>query len=105
MRGLESGTIIGCIINHVPDPQKLPLQPFETLSRRKAGCWSAAASTYRSHPANPELTACRAIDIARHLGGEVLHEGEIQTRRVKKFRCWRAPFPICSIPFRQGRSW
>jgi phosphate acetyltransferase len=35
-------------------------------------------------PENPELMACRTIDIARHLEAEVIHEGEILTRRAKK---------------------
>lgn len=34
-------------------------------------------------PWNFDLIATRAIDMARHLGATIIHEGEIQTRRVK----------------------
>ncbi len=33
---------------------------------------------------NPELSAPRTIDVARHLGAEVMIEGEIATRRVRE---------------------
>ena len=84
-------------------PEKLPLAALRDSFAAKSRLLERGSfHLIGAIPANPELTACRAIDIARHLGGEVLHEGEIQTRRVKKFRSWRAPFPTCSIPFRQG---
>ena len=58
---------------------------FETLSRRKSRLLERGSfHLIGAIRPNQDLTACRAIDIARHLGGEVLHEGEIQTRRVKK---------------------
>jgi phosphate acetyltransferase len=34
---------------------------------------------------NPELGACRAVDVVRHLDAEVVHEGELHQRRVKRF--------------------
>lgn len=34
-------------------------------------------------PWNSDLIATRVIDMARHLGAEIIHAGEIQTRRVK----------------------
>ena len=83
--GLDSGTIIGAIINHVPDPEKLTLAGFGIRWPNRAACSTAESfHLVGAIPQNPELTACRTIDIARHLGADVLHDGEIQTRRVKK---------------------
>lgn len=53
-------------------------------------------------PWNFDLIATRAIDIARHLGATIIHEGEIYTRRVKS-----VTFCACSLPnmlehFRSG---
>jgi phosphate acetyltransferase len=36
-------------------------------------------------PESPELAACRTVDVVRHLDAEVLHEGEMLQRRVKRF--------------------
>jgi phosphate acetyltransferase len=36
-------------------------------------------------PDNPELGAYRTVDVVRHLDAEVVHEGELSTRRVKRF--------------------
>jgi phosphate acetyltransferase len=53
-------------------------------------------------PQNPELTACRTIDIARHLGADVLHDGEIQTRRVKKISVLARTVPNMLHVFQAG---
>lgn len=83
--GLSGRRVIACIINRVP------------LRDERAGAGGAEAADApellrRSKlkvlglvPENPELLACRTIDIARHLRAEVLHEGEIASRRVKSF--------------------
>nr|WP_097032621.1 phosphate acetyltransferase [Sodalis endosymbiont of Henestaris halophilus] len=44
-------------------------------------------------PWNVDLIATRAIDMARHLGATIIHEGEIKTRRVKY-----VTFCACSLP-------
>ena len=53
-------------------------------------------------PLNPDLTACRTIDIARHLGAKVLHEGEIQTRRAKKISLLARTVPNMLHTFQAG---
>ena len=101
--GLDSGTIIGCIINHVPDPQKLPLAALRNALAAKSRLLERGSfHLIGAIPQNPELTACRAIDIARHLGGEVLHEGEIQTRRVKKISVLARTVPNMLHTFQAG---
>jgi phosphate acetyltransferase len=101
--GLDSGTIIGCIINHVPDPQKLPLAALrDSLAAKSRLLERGSFHLIGAIPQNPELTACRAIDIARHLGGEVLHEGEIQSRRVKKISVLARTVPNMLHTFQAG---
>jgi phosphate acetyltransferase len=101
--GLDSGTIIGCIINHVPDPQKLPLNALrDSLAAKSRLLERGSFHLIGAIPPNPELTACRAIDIARHLGGEVLHEGEIQSRRVKKISVLARTVPNMLHTFQAG---
>ena len=53
-------------------------------------------------PQNPELTACRAIDIARHLEAKVLNEGEIQIRRAKKISLLARTVPNMLHTFQAG---
>ncbi|HEY5743836.1 MAG TPA: DRTGG domain-containing protein, partial [Terrimicrobiaceae bacterium] len=83
--GLDSGAIIGCIINHVANAQQLSLSALrEALAAQSRLLERDGFHLIGAIPQNAELTACRTIDIARHLGAKVLHEGEIQTRRAKK---------------------
>ena len=101
--GLNSGTIIGCIINHVPDPQKLPLNGLrDSLAAKSRLLERGSFHLIGAIPPNPDLTACRAIDIARHLGGEVLNEGEIQSRRVKKISVLARTVPNMLHTFQAG---
>jgi phosphate acetyltransferase len=55
-------------------------------------------------PENPELTAYRTIDIARHLEAETLHEGEIATRRVKKVNLLARTVPNADIAIQSADS-
>jgi phosphate acetyltransferase len=92
--GVEGGRVIGCLVNRVPlgegraGPSSQPAgAPRMDLLTRSAFKVIAAI------PDNPELMACRTIDIARHLGAEILHEGEIATRRVKKLTLLASTVP------------
>jgi phosphate acetyltransferase len=71
--GFGGGRVIGCLVNRVPAPA--PRAPL--LSKPELIVIGAV-------PENPDLTAYRTIDIAKHLEAETIHEGEIATRRVKK---------------------
>jgi phosphate acetyltransferase len=78
--GLEKGNIIGCIVNRVPaGVTRAALEASLGLVGRNGFHLIGAV------PENPELGACRAVDVARHLGAIVVHEGELQTRRVRRF--------------------
>jgi len=82
--GFAGGRVIGCLVNRVPAAgARRPSPPAgfqgaqQLLSRPEFNVLGAI-------PEHPELMACRTIDIARHLDAEVVHEGEIMTRRAKK---------------------
>lgn len=53
-------------------------------------------------PWNFDLIATRAIDMARHLGATIIHEGEIQTRRVKSVTFCARSLPNMLEHFRPG---
>ena len=101
--GLEGGAVIGCIINHVPNPQKLPLAGLRDFLAAKSRVLERGGfHLIGAIPLNPDLTACRTIDIARHLGARVLHEGEIQTRRAKKISLLARTVPNMLHTFQAG---
>lgn len=82
--GIEGGTVIGCIVNRVPTPEKPiagTLAAHIAAQGRLIG--KPGFHLIGAIPENPELLACRTIDIARHLNADVIHEGEILTRRAK----------------------
>jgi phosphate acetyltransferase len=101
--GLEGGAVIGCIINRVPDPHKLSLTALrDDLASKSRVLERGGFHLIGAIPQNPELTACRTIDIARHLGAEVLHEGEIQIRRAKKISLLARTVPNMLHTFQAG---
>lgn len=53
-------------------------------------------------PWNFDLIATRAIDMARHLRATIIHEGEIQTRRVKSITFCARSLPNMLEHFRPG---
>ncbi|MEX9907923.1 phosphate acetyltransferase [Providencia rettgeri] len=55
-----------------------------------------------SIPWNFDLIATRAIDMAKHLGAEVVNEGEIKTRRVKSVTFCARSIPHMLEHFRPG---
>lgn len=85
--GFGGGRVIGCLVNRVPAPTTkdgavrtaLASEPSRAtlLSKPELNVIGAV-------PENPELTAFRTMDIARHLNAETIHAGEIATRRVKR---------------------
>ncbi|HEX4353680.1 MAG TPA: AAA family ATPase, partial [Polyangiales bacterium] len=85
--GLEQGRVIGCIINRVDasldrsDPvalQKTLLSSIDLIGKRGLRLIGAI-------PENGDLGAVRTLDVATQLGAKVLHEGELRTRRVRRF--------------------
>lgn len=72
--GFGGGRVIGCLVNRVP----------ARLATDAGLGIKPELNVIGAVPENPELTACRTVDIARHLEADTVHEGEIATRRVKK---------------------
>src|SRR5690606_4813270 len=69
--------------NRVADPERAQEEIAAALAARaKAGVDLRLLGLV---PENAELGACRTIDVVRHLDAEVLHAGELDVRRVKRF--------------------
>ncbi|HKU37891.1 MAG TPA: phosphate acetyltransferase [Polyangiales bacterium] len=86
--GLERGRIIGCIINRVRQDGFEGLSPAELQKRLVSSIGMLGKHGFQligAIPENAELGAQRTLDIARHLGATVLHEGALNTRRVRRF--------------------
>lgn len=82
--GFGPGRVVGCIVNRVRTPSDERLsQPLISLDLRRDLARRAELNVIGMIPENPELMACRTIDIARHLGAEVVVEGDMLQRRVK----------------------
>jgi phosphate acetyltransferase len=82
--GFGSGRVIGTLINRAPVVDSRRSGALTEPGRAHVQLSRAEFNVLGVIPENPELMACRAIDIAQHLGAEVLHAGEIQLRRVRK---------------------
>lgn len=82
--GVEGETAIGCIINRVPKPEKSIVGTLAThIAAQSRFIGKPGFHLIGVVPENPELLACRTVDIARYLNADVIHEGEISTRRAK----------------------
>jgi phosphate acetyltransferase len=83
--GFHGGRVIATLINRVPSPEgKARTSGFFDAARLRDPVGRADFNVIGVIPDNPELTACRTIDIARYLDAEVLNEGEISLRRVRR---------------------
>jgi len=77
--GFETGHVHGCIVNR-----------HSCIEEEIAG-WKADSRLFRQPrfdllgaiPLEEALACCRTVDVARHLGAEVLFPGEIASRRVR----------------------
>lgn len=82
--GFGPGRVVGSILNRVQaPPDERFSQPFISVDMRQDLARKAELNVIGMIPENAELMACRTVDIARHLGAEVLVEGDMQQRRVK----------------------
>ena len=103
--GFGPGRVIGCFVNRVPYRDSRARASQYPQARAPHGdslARDSRTSVYGDYgpgplrlsksefnvigaiPVNPELSACRTIDIAHQLGAEIVHRGEIMTRRAKK---------------------
>lgn len=82
--GFGTRRVIGSIINRVPHAEgRQRTSLYGELTRERGLLSRPHFNVLGNIPDNPELQACRTIDIARHLGAKVLNEGEISLRRVR----------------------
>jgi phosphate acetyltransferase len=83
--GFGPGRVIGCFVNRVPARDaRARTSLYGDFGSGLLRLSKPDFNVIGAIPENPELAACRTIDIARQLGAEVVHEGEIMTRRAKK---------------------
>ncbi|HSJ04519.1 MAG TPA: phosphate acetyltransferase, partial [Verrucomicrobium sp.] len=78
--------VVGCIVNRVPDAENASLQ--ELVQRLSAHSRLAHRNGFRiigAVPENADLASCRTVDVARYLNATILHEGELHTRRVRRY--------------------
>jgi phosphate acetyltransferase len=79
--GEHSERVLGVIANRMKGTQpQASEQLAQALGRSGAGLRLIGAV-----PDNAELAAHRTVDVVRHLDAEVLNEGELMQRRVKRF--------------------
>lgn len=84
--GLAKGRVIGCIVNRVPNESGLSgLMLRQQLASSIGLVGRDGFQLIGAIPENTELSACRTIDVAHQLGAKVIHEGELHTRRVRRF--------------------
>jgi len=82
--GFGPGRVVGSIVNRVHSaPDERVSRPSIGLDLRQEIARKAELNVIGMIPENAELMACRTVDIARHLGAEVLFEGDMSIRRVK----------------------
>ena len=101
--GIGGKSVIGCIINRVPKP--LTVAPGKARAE-----WMEQSRLFGKKgfhligaiPENPVLTACRTIDICRHLDAEIVREGEIASRRAKKISLLARTVPQLMKSFTPG---
>ena len=83
--GVSNKGVIGCIINRIPVMARLTPEEIRQHWTKDSRLLNPKhCRLIGAIPQNPELTACRTIDICRYLDAEIIHEGEIFTRRAKK---------------------
>ncbi|MEI9935780.1 MAG: phosphate acetyltransferase [Pseudomonadota bacterium] len=83
--GFGPGRVIGCFVNRVPARDlRLRASPHGEFEPGRLRLSRPDFNVIGAIPDNPELAACRTIDIARQLDADVVHQGEIMTRRAKK---------------------
>ncbi|WP_369311973.1 phosphate acetyltransferase [Providencia rettgeri] len=113
--GQRNKNIIGVIINKVNAPVDEQGRTRPDLSEIFDDSTKATVANLDTHqlsalnlpvlasiPWNFDLIATRAIDMAKHLGAEIVNEGEIKTRRVKSVTFCARSIPHMLEHFRPG---
>jgi phosphate acetyltransferase len=101
--GTKGCNVIGCFVNHSPASVGSSLAEIREAVQRHCPLFNRTGfPIIGAIPENPELSAPRTVDIARHLGATLIHEGEIETRRAKKFTLLARTVPNMLSAFTPG---
>jgi phosphate acetyltransferase len=96
-------TVLGCFVNHSPVSVGSTLAEIREAVGRHCPLFTRAGfPIIGAIPENPDLSAPRTVDIASHLGAILLHAGEIETRRAKKFTLLARTVPNMLSAFTPG---
>jgi phosphate acetyltransferase len=100
--GFQPGHVVGTIVNRVES--KGPSRPslYGDVGKPAFGLDPSRFKVLGVIPENPELSACRTIDIARHLGASIVHEGELMQRRVRRISLLARTIPNLVDELRAG---
>lgn len=82
--GFGPGRVVASIVNRIPPPSGARASYYPGIAKPKNPVERPDFNVIGVIPENPELMACRTVDIARHLDAKVVHEGEIAQHRVRK---------------------
>jgi phosphate acetyltransferase len=82
--GFRPGHVVGTIVNRVRSEGRNRPSLYGAVGTPSVALDRARFNVLGVIPENPALSACRTIDIARHLGAEFVNEGEITKRRVRR---------------------
>ncbi|HSU39191.1 MAG TPA: AAA family ATPase, partial [Polyangiaceae bacterium] len=82
--GFSPGHVIGTILNRVRTEGPSRPSLYGSVGTPARSLDPVRFDVLGVIPENPELLACRTVDIARHLHADIIHEGEIMERRVRR---------------------
>lgn len=107
----EDPDVIGVVLNKLGKPEQTGMLPsFNRREPVETPDYGKDCKIFRSGrlrllagiPWQPELLAPRISDIARDLGADILHEGEMTTRRVQKVSVCARTIPNMVDTLRPG---
>jgi phosphate acetyltransferase len=100
---MKGSTVLGCFVNHAPGPVGSSLEEIREAVRRNCPLFDRTGfPIIGAIPENPDLSAPRTVDIARHLGAALIHAGDVETRRAKKFTLLARTVPNMLSAFTPG---
>jgi phosphate acetyltransferase len=100
---MKGSTLLGCFVNHVPASVGTTLAEIREAVRRNCPLFARTGfPIIGAIPENPDLSAPRTVDIARHLSATLIHAGEVETRRAKKFTLLARTVPNMLSAFTPG---
>lgn len=97
--------VIGCIINHLPEGYaENATQAASRLSEECSLFNQKGYDIIGCIPTNEELTYCRTLDLARWLKADIIHEGDMNSRRVRSVNVIARRIPNMLYTLRAGST-